>query len=427
MEEKFFKLNESYRFDISISDRCYDHKPTDEDYHSMSFHVENLSADELIDRIKSGHSVCHVFKNNRRTKKNFLYTSVVFIDIDDSPLPMKVFLEGCVLKPSIAYTTSSNGVVGKGFRYRLIFVLDKKIKSEMLYKSLYSYITDQINLRDTKDDCGSICNQLMNGNTKIDIETYCSNVIYSFNSSFFSKWSSEYTTPPPPRVYSNDHSEKQQIYNAQNLFAHNGDEMIADDEIINLLMQDPRAFLDYCEGHIEIISESKIEYNENGYGFYPDDYFCLFYRYNWKEKKIIKFKDHEKRRNRLYIDACIMRRIKPDITFQELLYNLVLRRQRYYDNSDGVLTNKFLIDQARKVLSAESSKIQSLNPCKHGLYRVDKDYCQRIGMTPRSYSRVVAGKIRFQEIAKWYDYNKSLSDNLVYAKANGIKVSRKTL
>ena len=88
---------------------------------------------------------------------------------------------------------------------------------------------------------------------------------------------------------------------------------------------------------------------------------------------------------------------------------------------------KFLIDQARKVLSAESSKIQSLNPCKHGLYRVDKDYCQRIGMTPRSYSRVVAGKIRFQEIAKWYDYNKSLSDNLVYAKANGIKVSRKTL
>ena len=122
-----------------------------------------------------------------------------------------------------------------------------------------------------------------------------------------------------------------------------------------------------------------------------------------------------------------MRRIKPDITFQELLYNLVLRRQRYYDNSDGVLTNKFLIDQARKVLSAESSKIQSLNPCKHGLYRVDKDYCQKIGMTPRSYSRVVAGKIRFQEIAKWYDYNKSLSDNLVYAKANGIKVSRKTL
>jgi hypothetical protein len=202
---------------------------------------------------------------------------------------------------------------------------------------------------------------------------------------------------------------------------------IDEDEIINLLMQDPRAFLDYCEGHIEIISESKIEYNENGYGFYPDDYFCLFYRYNWKEKKIIKFKDHEKRRNRLYIDACIMRRIKPDITFQELLYNLVLRRQRYYDNSDGVLTNKFLIDQARKVLSAESSKIQSLNPCKHGLYRVDKDYCQRIGMTPRSYSRVVAGKIRFQEIAKWYDYNKSLSDNLVYAKANGIKVSRKTL
>jgi len=263
-------------------------------------------------------------------------------------------------------------------------MFDKKIISETLYKSLYSYITEQINLKDTKDDCGSICNQLMNGNTNKDIETYCSYLIYNFNSCFFSECSLEYTTPPPPRVYSNEHSEKK-----------HGDEMNDDDEIINLLMKDPRAFQDYCDGYFEIVSESKIKYNVNGYGFYPEDYFCLFCRYDWKEKKIIKFKNNEKRRNRLYIDACIMRRIKPDITFQELLYNLVLRRQRYYDNTDGVLTNKFLIDQARKVLSVESSQIQSLYPCKHGLYRVDKDYCQKIGITPRSYSRVVARKIRY--------------------------------
>lgn len=49
------------------------------------------------------------------------------------------------------------------------------------------------------------------------------------------------------------------------------------------------------------------------------------------------------------------------------------------------------------------------------------------GITPRSYSRVVAGKIRQKEIAKWYDSKKSLSENLAYAKDNGIKISRKTL
>jgi hypothetical protein len=128
MEENLFKLNESFRFDISISDRCYDHKPTSEDYKSMSFHVENLSADELIDRIKSGHSICHVFNDNRRTKKNFIYTSAVFIDVDDSPLSMKAFLEGCELKPSIAYTTFSNGKNGS-YRFRLIYLFDKHITS----------------------------------------------------------------------------------------------------------------------------------------------------------------------------------------------------------------------------------------------------------------------------------------------------------
>ena len=169
MDNNLFKQDESFRFNISVSDKCYDHKPTSEDYQAMTFHVEYLNADDLLDRITSGYSICHIFQDNRRVMKNFLYTNAVFIDVDDSPLPMKDFLEGCVLKPSIAYTTSSNGVVGKGFRYRLIFVLDKKITSVILYISLYSYITDQINLRDTKDDCGSICNQLMNGNTRIDV------------------------------------------------------------------------------------------------------------------------------------------------------------------------------------------------------------------------------------------------------------------
>lgn len=393
----------------------------------MSFHVENLSSNELIERINSGHSICHIFNGNKRKKGRFLYTFSIFFDIDDSIICMTDFIERCVIKPTMAYTTASNGEAGKGFRFRLIYVFNDKITTEALYKSIFSYILEQNNMKDTKDKCGSVCNQLMNGNTKKEIETYCSYLIYSLNSSFFSKYSLEYTTPPPPRIYSNDHSEKQPIYTTHNFFVHNGDEIVDEDEIINLLMQDPRAFHDYCDGHVEIISESKIDYNEDGYGFYPEDYLCLFYRYDWKEKKIIKFKNNEKRRNRLYIDACTMRRIKPDITFQELLYNLVLRRKRYYDNSDGVLTNKFLIDQARKVLSAEFSQLHFINSYKHGLYRVDKDYCQKIGMSARSYSRVVAGKIRQQEIAKWYDKDKSLSENLAYAKANGIKVSRSTL
>ena len=107
--KKEVNQDESFRFRISISDRCYDHKPTSEDYKSMTFHVEELNADELLDRITSGYSICHIFQDNRRIKKNFMYTNAIFIDVDDHPQPMDAFVYGCELKPTIAYTTISDG------------------------------------------------------------------------------------------------------------------------------------------------------------------------------------------------------------------------------------------------------------------------------------------------------------------------------
>jgi hypothetical protein len=199
MEENLFKLNESFRFDISISDRCYDHKPTSEDYKSMSFHVENLNADELIDRIKSGHSICHVFNDNRRTKKNFMYTSAVFIDVDDSPQSMKVFLEGCQLKPSIAYTTFSDGKNGS-YRFRLIYLFDEQISSTDEYKCIYYHLISMINLEQTKDNCGSVTAQLMNGNSNNNIRVFRSNYVLD-KLSFLQNCHLELYIPHPLQQY----------------------------------------------------------------------------------------------------------------------------------------------------------------------------------------------------------------------------------
>ncbi len=56
-------ITETFRFNISISGKCYDHKPTSNEYAQMIFHVENLNVEELIHKITSGYSICHVFKN----------------------------------------------------------------------------------------------------------------------------------------------------------------------------------------------------------------------------------------------------------------------------------------------------------------------------------------------------------------------------
>ena len=349
MDNNLFFRDESFRFDISISDKCYDHKPTSEDYKGMSFSlVVGITVEELLDFIKKGHSFCHVFDENIRKKVNFLYTYSVFVDVDNSNESMFDFINQCAIEPTLAYTTSSNGLKGKGFRYRLIYIFDGIIDNEATYKCLYNSIADKNGLRDTKDNCGSVSNQLMNGNSKDDIEIYCSHYIYHINASFFSKCSLEYTTSLSPHYYSKEQFEKNETApDLESIIVGNDSDEV--DKMIDLFLKDTKAFLSIYEGKIDIISESKIDFNEEGYGFYPEDYFCLFYRYNWQEKKVIKFKDHEKRRNRLYIDTCIMRMIKPDATFQELLYNLVVRRQRYYDNSDGVLNNRFLVEKVCQV------------------------------------------------------------------------------
>ena len=195
MEEIINCHNESFRFDISISDRCYDHKPTSEDYKSMSFHVENLNSDELLDRITSGYSICHIFQDNRRIKKNFMYTNAIFIDVDDHPQPMDAFVYGCELKPTIAYTTISDGKNGL-HRFRLIYLLDERIASVDEYKNLYDIFIKKIGLVETKDNCGAVATQLMNGNPSNQIRVFTSYLIYHTHS-FLQKVSLElYNTIP---------------------------------------------------------------------------------------------------------------------------------------------------------------------------------------------------------------------------------------
>lgn len=123
--------DELFRFDISISKISYNHKPTDSDYSEMRLKfMESITVDDLLYFIKKGHIICHVFNENRRLKKNFLYTYTIFVDVDNSNICMSEFINDCSMEPTLAYTTSSNGMKGKGYRYRLIYVFNQQIKTE---------------------------------------------------------------------------------------------------------------------------------------------------------------------------------------------------------------------------------------------------------------------------------------------------------
>ena len=374
------KLN--YNFEISISEKAYSAKPKNEDYKSMKFRKVIVNPSLFLEYIKFGYSYCHVFKNDHRSNADFLYTYFVNIDVDDSKVPLADYLKKPYMKPTLAYTTYSNKKNGL-YSYRLIYCFSEKIDAQM-YEPLYISICSYVGLTNTKDDCGRVLSQLMNGNSLPDMEYYLSNRIYDI---------SDFAQISHLRLYCREGN----MYNPKRLNCKKDSDNSINNKIITDLnrLELPEFLAEYAR--LGIVEQTELEYNEDGYCLIPDTFMKVFNRIVWNNKKarISKFKDGEGRRKRLFVDACIIRKIEPDITFEKLLYNLVYRRMRYYDNRDNVLTNKVLVEKAMYVLDLPFSDLDVLEPTKHGKFTTSKEYCNAHNLKRISYARKVQKDLNY--------------------------------
>jgi hypothetical protein len=140
-----------------------------------------------------------------------------------------------------------------------------------------------------------------------------------------------------------------------------------------------------------------------------------------------RFKDGEGRRKKLQKYAALRRIAKPWITPDELLFNLYIDRERFFDNSDGALTLDCL---KRKVEIA----------FKKNIYELRKDYEYLLKQCPYKFvinpkfrykaQEIInrAGKeIRWAEIDKYYNPNKTLKENLDNLHKLNIKIEKTAL
>ena len=414
--KRFMKENRFYEFEISVSERAYSAKPKDADYERMRFHKVVVNPSIFMEYIRLGHSFCHVYKNDYRSNSDFLYTYFVNVDVDGSSVSLTEFLKRPVMKPTLAYTTCRNMLID-GYRYRLIYCFSEKIDFQT-YSPLYSWICSYIGLSDTQDNCGGTPAQLMNGNSLPNIECYLSNRIYEI-SDFVQKSHLQLYCGGDNMYYNPKRLNCKKEFNIND----SNNKIITDLNRLEL----PVFLEEYAS--LGIVEQTKLYYNEDGYSLIPDNFMKVFNRIEWtnKQARINKFKDGEGRRKRLFVDACIIRKIEPDITFEKLLYNLVYRRMRYYDNRDNVLTNKVLIEKVKYVLSLPMDKMDVLSPTKHGKFTTSKKYCIEHNLKRISYARKVQKDLNYQSIGEWYDLDKTVSENYNFAKLNGIKVGLTTL
>lgn len=430
------------QIELSLSVDYYTSKP--KNIAQIRYKRRTLTQNSLMVVLKTGYCIAHCFKTkneiftqSEKTNDNFEYTQMIGVDIDDCDKDMETFIKGLKRKPTFAYTTFSNGI--KGNRFRMIYLFNQKIGSIPLYKAVYNWITEGLNIN---DNCMRSVSQQMFG-TNFAAKWYNSNVWYDVPTEYKQynndcktkvlKSTTQKQLPKTSQKWQSEYNKKKEehyIGNA-NLQKENG-HLLSDNTVVKVLYSmSPQDFIFYFRNTFDYFTATPLHY-ENGYALLPDDYYEV--KRPWYKDKmgdntisVVKtIRDGEQRRKRLCNTAIILRAIKRDISFEHLLYILVCERTYYYDNQDKVLSNKELISIAKWAIELPSEQI---NPqkVKHSKFKVDKSYWAEKGITARQAANIVRGIIKETEIGELYDCSLTDKANLAIMKEYGIKVSQRSL
>lgn len=394
-----------------------------------------IDIEQFIELVKKGYCFCQCFdvpindKVVQKDKRNdkFKEAYILFIDIDDSIIPMCEFIPKLSHKPTVAYTTPNNYTDKSDwkYRFRLCYLLSQSIKEVEAYKKAYltliSGIESDIPGFHNKDNCGQSASQQFSGNGTGNCEVWQGDEVYN-----------------PYSLISTDPISKSEAIIHKSAPTHIiNDASISDFEFMadfNRMNQ-----FDLIRKYHDVypfFERTPLTYVD-GYAILPKNYtqinrkctFDSFFKDNGELKtwlKVRKVRDGEGRKKKLYTAALIRKQIFPKISVEHLLFNLVCDRTYFYDNSDKELSNSRLLDMAKRVVATPLENIH-IPLCRPKEYEIDKTYCCEHGITPNEMKNIVRKRLKDIEIGECYDCSLSVQDNLTILNEVGIKIGKSRL
>lgn len=416
-------LKNDFTFTLSVSIGNYACKPGNEEMHKIAFVPFQLTVETALQCANQGKAFCYTFnsKNNdgylpikQKKVENFVSTSTVIYDFDDMEVNMTDYISQIPYKPSFAYPTYSDGKNGLA-RFRLAYVFDKDIQGKENFDEIYHAIANANQfIRETKEHGGwDVRNvaQMYYGTTST-AKTYKSDYIY--NVSDFAPFVVSVTKEEKSKNRQSKNLNECKFKDIDKTFLYDFNNLTYD-EFFNKYFD---AF--HCNYEKSLESTLTLSPNEMWHEF-PDDYLTVIRKRNGKHT--LKWDIGQDRKKKLYITAQIMVHNLPDISLENLIYNLVLERNFYYKNFDNKIDNQILVQTAINAFHYDIN----LNPSKHGKFKVNKEYWNEQGIGVRQAVGYVRRERRLQEILPYIDCTKSLPQNHKILEDNGIKISLRTL
>lgn len=387
--------------DLSVSLQSFDSKPNT--YYGLTYEQKSITINQFLYLITTGHCFCYNFKSSRtqfglneKTIANFLSTSLLWIDIDDSEYDITTVCNKLRYKPSIAYTTFSNGI--KGNRFRFIYLLNFSINDIDKYQDYIHIIYSSIK-KDIDNDlfidekCLNVSQQFLGTNRDAIILL---NNEYYYDIELLDKIKLENNCTKNNDSINNIYNEKRERIITKN-------NKIGTDkrEIINKALD----IYNSENFHPVLSNASKFQHDICDVYSYVGD--CDIYEirrwYDVNNKMYCNVKEGN-RNKMLFVFGLIEKNINPDIKIEELAASLYWLYNNYCDVTDDMGINE-IVNIALGVMTKHDSDLGKrkylLNPIYNYLPFTEK--LRQVGAAKR--------KLRNTKVINNYDFNKTIKEN----------------
>lgn len=388
---------------ILLSTTAYQSKPTDKEIKDMRFKACDICIKEFVNRIKEGYTFTAMMKDNWRSKDNFLYTELLVYDIDHSDIPMNEYLDNLAVKPTVSYTSPSN--CEGDYRYRLVYQLNEPIYDTNEYYQYSRSFEEQIKMSHV-DSHSYEAEHYWNGSYNCTVCTY-DNVL-------------DIKTISVNKTYNRQTSKSA----SKTYMVNIGHISLSCTFIKDFFLLHRKDFLEKYHNDYENLEKTPIKLDdETPIIKYPSNYYEIYRPWKKVNGETRKIRDGEGRRNSLYKNGIVRRKINPSITFENMLYNLTWEFEHYYLNDGNVIDKRVIFEITKKVMKAEIYESNLGRPRYKSF--VNPEYCAKYGMTPKQVMGNVRNKKQY--IGEFYDTTLKDQQNIKVMKYFGLDVSLRTL
>ena len=427
----------------------------------ISFYRVEVTPRTLLEQLLEGRVFCHLFQpkktrkdgsfgSSEKTNDNFRGSYIIGVDIDKTNYNLaREYVATLTQKPTFYYTSYSNKQMGKGARFRLIYVFDELIQEPYYFRYCAKKLNEALE-RDTgeaiTDDCNVRCSQYFNGtckyNSSIILDYDITNNIYSLGDFGISEKGYKEFLHKGGSYKALTSARKAEFIEILDRLENNATESTITPNREEL---EPVCSPKLVEDMKRMSYEDFMKYNRHKYsytyrantgdwkeGIYQqteEGYFSLY----WNTKKV---KDGEKRRKKIFERICLRRVMQPTIDADTLLFNAYEDRYRFFEidrdlDIDCLVRNveaalELTIDEIERLYSENLEYLRGRKKAKSFIFK-SGEYSSaadikaaRDSIIAEHLNTKLSVKENLEELKKYINIEKSALYN--YYKEHGIKL-----